>query len=131
MGECMENGRPESCEHTAADQNACRAADTERASDARERMGLASSIKPGADSDAASRAARRSMRERLNNKASRQALIGVIATLLGGSFWGFSGTSASFLFANYQIDTMWLMAVRQLGAGAVFMVVVLLSLIHI
>lgn len=126
MGKCMENGRPESCEHTAADQNACRAADTERASDARERMGLASSIKPGADSDAASRAARRSMRERLNNKASRQALIGVIATLLGGSFWGFSGTSASFLFANYQIDTMWLMAVRQLGAGAVFMVVVLL-----
>ena len=32
MGKCMENGRPESCEHTAADQNACRAADTERAS---------------------------------------------------------------------------------------------------
>lgn len=94
--------------------------------DSRERVGLASSIKPGSDADAASRAKRRTMRERLNDKAARQALVGVVATLLGGSFWGFSGTSASFLFANYEIDTMWLMAVRQFCAGAAFMVVVLL-----
>lgn len=81
---------------------------------------------PGEGTDAASRAERRAWRERLNDKAARQTLIGVIATLLGGSFWGFSGTSASFLFENYQIDTMWLMCVRQIGAGAIFMVVALL-----
>ena len=57
--------------------------------DSRERVGLASSIKPGSDADAASRAKRRTMRERLNDKAARQALVGVVATLLGGSFWGF------------------------------------------
>ncbi|MDY2777734.1 MAG: EamA family transporter [Collinsella sp.] len=77
-------------------------------------------------SDAESRARRRAWRERLNDRSSRQAIMGVIATLFGGAFWGFSGTSASFLFDNYQIDTMWLMAVRQLGAGAVFMIVALL-----
>lgn len=92
----------------------------------REQMGQASSIKPGDDAQASARAARRSVRERLNDRTSRQMLVGVIATLLGGAFWGFSGTSASFLFANYEIDTMWLMCVRQVGAGAVFMVAVLL-----
>lgn len=81
---------------------------------------------PDTGTDAASRARRRSRRERLNDKAVRTAFIGVLATLLGGSFWGFSGTCASFLFDNYHIDTMWLMAVRQIGAGAIFMLVVLI-----
>lgn len=76
--------------------------------------------------DAASRAKRRRRRDRLNDQAGRQALIGVIATLLGGTFWGFSGTCASFLFDNYNIDTMWLTCVRQIGAGAMFLIVVLL-----
>lgn len=76
--------------------------------------------------DAASRAERRRRRDRLNDRAGRQALIGVIATLLGGTFWGFSGTCASFLFDNYSIDTMWLTCVRQIGAGAMFLIVVLL-----
>lgn len=81
---------------------------------------------PSAAADAESRAERRAWRDRLNDRAARQAFIGVVATLLGGAFWGFSGTSASFLFSNYQIDTMWLMCVRQIGAGAIFMVFVLL-----
>ena len=76
--------------------------------------------------DAASRAERRRWRDRLNDRAGRQALIGVITTLLGGTFWGFSGTCASFLFDNYNIDTMWLTCVRQIGAGAMFLIVVLL-----
>ena len=92
----------------------------------RERMGLASSIKPGADADAASRARRRTVRERLNDRDSRRLLVGVVATLLGGIFWGFSGTSASYLFAHYQIDTIWLLSIRQLLAGAMFMAVILL-----
>ena len=92
----------------------------------RERMGLASSIKPGADADAASRARRRTVRERLNDREARRLIVGVVATLLGGIFWGFSGTSASYLFAHYQIDTIWLLSIRQLLAGAMFMVVIVL-----
>lgn len=79
-----------------------------------------------AGKDAASRAARRAWRERLNNAASRKLLIGAGAALLGGAFWGFSGTAASALFDVYHVDTMWLMSVRQLIAGALFMVLILL-----
>lgn len=114
MGECMENEHLESCEKAVAN---C---------DEHGRVGLASSIKPGTDADAASRAQRRTMRERLNDRDSRRLLVGVVATLLGGIFWGFSGTSASYLFANYQIDTLWLLSIRQLLAGTMFMVVILL-----
>ena len=69
---------------------------------------------------------RRVWRERLNDKAARQALVGVVATLAGGTFWGFSGTCASFLFANYDIDTMWLTWICQDLVGATFLVVVLM-----
>lgn len=147
IGGRMENERVETCDNMAAGRDAPGAEDEKRGVDSLRgagasapgdarivadgdvvhgRVGMASSIKPGSDADAASRAKRRTMRERLNDRASRQALVGVIATLLGGSFWGFSGTSASFLFANYQVDTMWLMAVRQLGAGALFMLFIVL-----
>ena len=51
-------------------------------------------------------------------------ITGVLATLVGGSFWGFSGTSASFLFDIYHVDTLWLMSVRQILAGLLFMAVV-------
>lgn len=147
IGGRMENERVETCDNMAAGRDAPGTEDEKRGVDSlrgagasapgdarivadgdvvRGRVGMASSIKPGSDADAASRAKRRTMRERLNDRASRQALVGVIATLLGGSFWGFSGTSASFLFANYQVDTMWLMAVRQLGAGVLFMLFIVL-----
>ena len=80
---------------------------------------------PGDGKDADSRARRRAWRERLNDRDSRKLLVGTLSTLLGGAFWGFSGTSASFLFDNYHVDTAWLMSVRQLFAGALFMVVIL------
>ncbi len=84
------------------------------------------SITPGDDADAASRAERRGVRARVNDRAHRRLLLGVAATLLGGIFWGFSGTSASYLFDHYQVDTVWLLSIRQLLAGAMFMVVILL-----
>lgn len=98
----------------------------ENAAARRTKMGLASSIRPGADAGSEARAARRTMRERLNDQESRKLITGVLATLYGGIFWGFSGTSASYLFSNYQLDTLWLLAVRQLISGALFMVVILL-----
>ncbi len=76
--------------------------------------------------DATSRAKRRAWRDRLNNQATRRLLIGALAALLGGAFWGFSGTAASALFDVYHVDTMWLMSVRQLLAGGLFMIIILL-----
>ena len=74
--------------------------------------------------DELSRNTRRAWRERLNDASSRKMITGVLATLVGGSFWGFSGTSASFLFDIYHVDTLWLMSVRQILAGLLFMAVV-------
>lgn len=87
-----------------------------------DRPGMASSIKPGADASAEARAQRRSIRERLNDEATRKLAIGCLVTLVGGSFWGFSGTAASYLFDNYQVDTLWLMSVRQIISGLLFMI---------
>ena len=91
-----------------------------------ERPGMASSIKPGSDASAEARASRRLVRERLNDQATRKLAIGMIVTLVGGSFWGLSGTAASYLFERYQVDTFWLMSVRQISAGVLFMAVALL-----
>ena len=74
--------------------------------------------------DEFSRSIRRAWRGRLNNASTRKIITGVLATLMGGSFWGFSGTSASFLFDTYHVDTLWLMSVRQILAGLLFMAVV-------
>lgn len=43
---------------------------------------------PSAGTDAASRAARRTWRERLNDQEARTLIAGTIATLVGGTFWG-------------------------------------------
>ena len=74
--------------------------------------------------DELSRSTRRAWRDRLNSDSTRKMITGVLATLVGGSFWGFSGTSASFLFDTYHVDTLWLMSVRQILAGLLFMAVV-------
>lgn len=77
--------------------------------------------------DAVSRAERRAWRDHLNDQATRTLVLGVIATIVGGAFWGFSGTAASFLFERYQVDVLWLMSSRQLLAGALFMLIALAS----
>lgn len=74
--------------------------------------------------DELSRNTRRAWRDRLNSASTRKMITGVLATLVGGSFWGFSGTSASFLFDTYHVDTLWLMSIRQILAGLLFMAVV-------
>ena len=74
--------------------------------------------------DELSRNTRRAWRDRLNDAQTRKMITGVLATLVGGSFWGFSGTSASFLFDTYHVDTLWLMSIRQILAGLLFMAVV-------
>ena len=78
----------------------------------------------GEDDD--SRAQRRASRTRHNARQDRRLLTGALITLAGGTFWGFSGTCASYLFENYAVDTLWLMCVRQLCSGALFLIPIML-----
>lgn len=75
--------------------------------------------------DELSRSTRRAWRDRLNNAQTRKMALGTLAAFAGGTFWGFSGTSASYLFDVCHIETFWLMSVRQVIAGLLFMFVVL------
>ena len=52
---------------------------------------------------------------------SGKALRGVVATLVGGTCWGFSGTCAKFLMDAYAIDPIWLVCVRQLASSVLFL----------
>lgn len=56
----------------------------------------------------------------------RRHLRGVLCALLGAALWGFSGACAQFLLSNYDITPSFITAVRMLGAGAVFLVVLAL-----
>lgn len=75
--------------------------------------------------DELSRSTRRAWRDRLNDAQARKMALGTLAAFVGGTFWGFSGTSASYLFDVCHIETFWLMSVRQVIAGLLFMFVVL------
>lgn len=50
---------------------------------------------------------------------------GVICTLLGAVAWGFSGTCVQYLFASTSMDALVLTTIRELGAGLVFVAVLL------
>lgn len=47
---------------------------------------------------------------------------GVIAALLGGAMWGFSGTCAQYLYQHYEIDPLFITWVRMLGSGILFLI---------
>ncbi|RDB70127.1 DMT family transporter [Eggerthella sinensis] len=66
------------------------------------------------------------MRERIAEGASvfrRRHTKGVLCALVGAALWGFSGACAQFLLANYDITPSFITAVRMLGAGALFLAV--------
>lgn len=48
---------------------------------------------------------------------------GVASALVGAGLWGFSGACAQYLLANYDITPSFITAVRMLGAGALFLIV--------
>ncbi|MDO4539234.1 MAG: DMT family transporter [Coriobacteriales bacterium] len=50
---------------------------------------------------------------------------GVASTLLGATAWGFSGTCVQYLFASTEMDALLLTTIRELGAGIVFLLVLL------
>ena len=48
---------------------------------------------------------------------------GIVCALVGAGLWGFSGACAQFLLSNYDITPPFVTAVRMLGAGLLFLVV--------
>lgn len=50
---------------------------------------------------------------------------GIASTLAGAIAWGMSGTCVQYLFAHSAIDSLLLTALRQVGAGIMFLAVLL------
>ncbi len=53
-------------------------------------------------------------------KKSKTAL-GIILSLLGGIFWGFSGSCGQYLFTYHSVDSRWLVSVRMIISGAILL----------
>ena len=46
---------------------------------------------------------------------------GIVATLVGGTFWGLNGTVSKWLMDAYAIDPLWLVCLRELAACWLFL----------
>lgn len=53
-------------------------------------------------------------------KKSKTAL-GILLSLMGGIFWGFSGSCGQYLFTYHSVDSRWLVAVRMVVSGAILL----------
>lgn len=53
-------------------------------------------------------------------KKSKTAL-GIALSLLGGIFWGFSGSCGQYLFTYHSVDSRWLVSVRMIVSGAILL----------
>ncbi|MDO4329427.1 MAG: DMT family transporter [Lachnospiraceae bacterium] len=56
-------------------------------------------------------------KERKNQRA------GMLMTLLGGIFWGFSGCCGQFMFQHHWVDAKWLVNMRLLLAGLILIII--------
>lgn len=53
--------------------------------------------------------------------------VGIVCALVGAVCWGFSGTCAQYLFTHYEISSFPITVVRSAGAGALFLLVLLVK----
>lgn len=51
----------------------------------------------------------------------RRVRRGIVATLVGGTFWGLNGTVSKWLMDAYAIDPLWLVCLRELAACWLFL----------
>ena len=52
---------------------------------------------------------------------------GVICSLLGAVLWGFSGACAQLLLSQYHIPVLFIVCIRMISAGLLFLIVILIS----
>ncbi|MDO5709678.1 MAG: EamA family transporter [Coriobacteriales bacterium] len=61
----------------------------------------------------------------MSENTNKRQVEGIIATLCGAIFWGFSGTCVQYLFSSTALDPLLLTTIRQFGAGLVFLAALL------
>ncbi len=54
-------------------------------------------------------------------ESSKNAVLGITLTLLGGIFWGFSGSCGQYLFTNCGVTPRWLVPIRMISTGAILL----------
>ena len=57
-----------------------------------------------------------------NKKTTVSEMIGIIITIIGGCFWGLSGTCGQFLFDHKGVTAKWLVPVRLIIAGTLMLI---------
>ena len=50
---------------------------------------------------------------------------GIVTAIVGASLWGFSGACIQYLYAHYEIEPLFITGVRTLGAGVLFLALLL------
>ena len=55
----------------------------------------------------------------MRNITVNQTVRGTLCTILGGIFWGFSGTCGQYLFSQYGVSSLWVTCVRLVSGGIV------------
>ena len=63
----------------------------------------------------------------MTEKKESHVVRGIVCALVGASLWGFSGSCTQFLFAHYQIDSLYITAVRMIGSGLAFIALLLVT----
>ncbi|HCH22616.1 MAG TPA: EamA family transporter [Bifidobacterium sp.] len=62
------------------------------------------------------------MAKMMSERTPRNLIIGIAMTLLGGVLWGMNATVSKLLMADYHVSPLWIACVRELGAGAIFVI---------
>ena len=57
-----------------------------------------------------------------SERTQRNLIIGIAMTLRGGVLWGMNATVSKLLMADYHVSPLWIACVRELGAGAIFVI---------
>ena len=57
----------------------------------------------------------------MNNKS--KTALGIILSLLGGIFWGFSGSCGQYLFTYHGADSKWIVTIRMISTGIILLII--------
>lgn len=56
-----------------------------------------------------------------SKELSSRLMHGIIISLIGGACWGLNGTFVKILLDTYQVPELWLVCMREIGAGVLFL----------
>ena len=59
-------------------------------------------------------------------KSKSRVLLGCISAVMGGVCWGVSGTCSQYIFANFEVTSLWLTCIRLFSCGVVLTLIALL-----